>query len=59
MRSQIDSQPENVKKEVDPGFVNDQYWLVFPFHVMWDTGANVEDKGKQKLPQGKVPPIRW
>ena len=42
-----------MKKEVDPGFVNDQYWLFFPFHVTWDTGANVEDKGKQKLPLGK------
>ena len=52
VRSEIDSQPENVKKEVDPGFVNDQYWLIFPFHVIWDTGASVEDKGKQKLPLG-------
>ena len=53
VRSQLDSQPDNVKKEIDPGFVNDQYWLVFPFHVIWDTGASVEDKGKQKLPIGK------
>jgi len=53
VRSQIGSQPDNVKKEIDPGFVNDQYWLIVPFHVIWDTGANVEDKGKQKLPAGK------
>jgi hypothetical protein len=53
VRSQISSQPENVKKDIDPGFVNDQYWLLFPFHVVWDTGANVENKGKQKLPMGK------
>jgi hypothetical protein len=53
VRSQLDSQPDNVKKDIDPGFVNDQYWLVFPFHVIWDTGASVEDKGKQKLPVGK------
>src|ERR1700761_6639823 len=53
VRSEIDSQPENVKKEVDPGFVNDQYWLIFPFHVMWDTGAEVKDMGMQKLPIGK------
>jgi hypothetical protein len=53
VRSQLDSQPDNVKKEIDPGFVNDQYWLVFPFHVDWDTGANVEDAGMHKLPLGK------
>ena len=52
VRSQLASQPDNVKKEIDPGFVNDQYWLVFPFHVVWDTGATVEDKGMQKLPVG-------
>jgi hypothetical protein len=53
VRSQLDSQPDNVKKEVDPGFINDQYWLVFPFHAVWDSGATVEDKGMQKLPTGK------
>src|SRR5437660_5001274 len=53
VRSQLDSQPDNVKKEIDPGFVNDQYWLIFPFHAYWDTGAAVEDAGMQKLPIGK------
>src|SRR5215471_16484070 len=53
VRSQLSSQPENVKNKVDPDFVNDQYWLVFPFHTCWDTGANVEDKGMQKLPLGR------
>jgi hypothetical protein len=53
VRSQLSSQPDNVKNEIDPGFINDQYWLVFPFHVVWDTGASVEDKGMQKLPVGK------
>jgi hypothetical protein len=52
VRSQLSSQPENVQKEIDPGFVNDQYWLFFPFHACWDTGATVEDKGMQKLPLG-------
>jgi len=51
-RSQLSSQPENVQKEIDPGFVNDQYWLLIPFHACWDSGATVEDKGMQKLPLG-------
>jgi hypothetical protein len=53
VRSQLSTQPANVKNEIDPGFINDQYWLVFPFHVYWDTSANVEDAGMQKLPLGK------
>src|SRR5262249_8744315 len=40
-RSQLASQSEVVQKEVDPGFINDQYWLVFPFHLVWDAGATV------------------
>src|SRR5215831_6038182 len=53
VRSQLSSQPDNVKKDIDPGFVNDQYWLVFPFHACWDTGATVEDTGMHKLTLGK------
>jgi len=52
LRSQLDRQPPNVKDDIDPGFVNDQYWLVFPFHVYWDTGADVQDKGMKDLPLG-------
>lgn len=53
VRSQLSSQPENVQKEIEPGFVNDQYWLIFPFHAYWDGGATVEDAGMHKLPLGK------
>jgi len=53
LRSELGSQPANVKDEIDPAFMNDQYWLVFPFHVIWDTGADVEDTGKHKLSFGK------
>jgi hypothetical protein len=53
LRSEVGSQPANVKEEVDPAFMNDQYWLTFPFHVVWDSSPDVQDKGKQKLPLGK------
>ena len=33
LRSQLDSQPDNVKKEIDPAFNNDNYWLLFPLHA--------------------------
>jgi hypothetical protein len=51
-RSQLSSQSDVVKNEVDPGFVNDNYWLLFPFHAYWDTGADIQDKGMQGLPAG-------
>jgi hypothetical protein len=50
--SQINSAPANVKDEIAPAFVNDNYWLLFPFHAYWDTSATVTDKGMQKLPIG-------
>jgi len=53
LRSQLDSQPENVRKEIDPAFVNDQYTLLFPLHVYWDSWADVHELGMQKLPLGK------
>jgi len=52
MRSELSSQPDSVKNEVDPGFLNDNYWLLFPFHAYWDTSATVTDEGMKKLPVG-------
>ena len=51
-RSQIGGQSDAVKNEIDPAFINDQYWLLFPFHVIWDSSATVTDEGTQKLPLG-------
>jgi hypothetical protein len=53
LRSQLSSQPANVKDDIDPGFVNDNYWLLFPLHAYWDTSDTVTDEGMQKLPLGK------
>jgi hypothetical protein len=52
VRSDLGSQSEAVKNEVDPSFVNDNYWLLFPFHAYWDTSATVTDQGTHKLPTG-------
>jgi hypothetical protein len=56
-RSEIDSQSDTVKKDIDPGFVNDQYWLLLPLHVAWD-GATVTDEGTDETPLGKIPAER-
>jgi hypothetical protein len=53
VRSQLASQTQVVKDTIDPAFFNDQYTLLFPFHLAWDTGATVKDAGMQKLHLGK------
>ena len=51
-RSQLGSQSDAIKNQIDPAFINDQYWLLLPFHVIWDGSATVTDEGMQKLPIG-------
>jgi len=53
-RSQLSSQSEAIKNEIDPAFLNDQYWLLFPFDVAWDSSATVTDEGMHKLPLGNA-----
>src|ERR1700739_231564 len=53
LRSQLGSQSAELKDDIDPGFLNDNYWLILPFHIYWDTDATVEDAGMQKLPLGQ------
>jgi len=52
LQSQLNSQPANVKDVIEPSFVNDNYWLLFPLHAYWDTSATVTEKAMQKLPIG-------
>ena len=53
LRSQLSSQAAVVKDEIDPAFINDQYWLLFPLHLVWDSSAKVEDTGVHPLSLGK------
>jgi hypothetical protein len=53
-RSQLGSQSDAVKNQIDPAFINDQYWLLYPFHVAWDGSAKVTDQGMHKLPLGNA-----
>jgi len=50
-RAKLTSQSDAIKNEIDPAFANDQYWLLLPFHVLWD-GATVTSEGINKLPLG-------
>jgi len=50
LRSEMGTPPAEQTKRIDADFINDQYWLLFPFHVAWDQAAMVEDTGLHKLP---------
>ena len=39
-----------VKNEVDPGFINDNYTLLFPLKAYWDSSPAVIDAGMYNLP---------
>src|SRR5580693_6253168 len=52
LRSELSTQLDTVKNQVDPAFTNDNYWLLFPLHAYWDTSATVTDQGMHKLPLG-------
>jgi hypothetical protein len=53
-RSQLSGESDTVKNDIDPKFNNDQYWLLFPLHVVWDGSATVTDEGMHKLPLGQT-----
>lgn len=39
-------------RSIDAKFINDQYWLLFPFHLVWDTDIRAADTGTAALPIG-------
>jgi hypothetical protein len=51
-RSELDKNPTDEMKKIDAWFINDQYWLLFPLHLVWDDKAAVEDTGEHNLPMG-------
>ena len=50
--SRLSAQSDQVKNEIEPSFVNDNYWVLFPFHAYWDKSAIVIDQGRFNLPVG-------
>src|SRR5262245_2998482 len=51
-RSDLGSQTDVVKDEIDQAFSNDNYWLLLVLHFSWDGSATITDEGTQKLPLG-------
>jgi hypothetical protein len=52
VRTDPSTQTDAVKNQIDPSFINDNYWALFPFHAYWDKSASAIDQGKFNLPVG-------
>lgn len=52
MHSELASQPDSVKNDIEPAFVNDNYTFLFPLKAYWDTTPSVTDQGTINLPLG-------
>jgi hypothetical protein len=37
-------------KQLNARFTNDEYWLIYPFHLSWDKGFNLVDSGMKASP---------
>ncbi len=49
VRNQMDS----THIRADQGFINDKYWLLVPFQLVWDTSATISESKKAESPIGK------
>ncbi len=52
-KSDLATDSTDTMVEVDQRFVNDSFWLLFPYHVEWDLSATVTDEGMVPLPIGE------
>lgn len=51
-QDEITNLPEEIRK-VDSRFINDKYWLFFPFQLVWDEDADVTaDRAESEKPSG-------
>lgn len=44
---------DSISKQYDAAFINDKYWLLAPFNLMWDDGTKISEKENQIAPQSK------
>ncbi|NMH88561.1 hypothetical protein [Flavivirga algicola] len=49
-RSKIDS----TKTKLDGNFINDKYWLLVPFQLIWDEGLSISEPVKEIAPISKT-----
>lgn len=47
-----EARPE-LEAQINSWFINDQYWLLYPYHLVWDKSAQITPVGTANLP---IPP---
>ncbi len=47
--NRTDTSTQELKK-LNARFTNDEYWLLYPFHLKWDTGLELDDSSMQTGP---------
>jgi hypothetical protein len=53
LREDLGRTAAGISEKVDRWFINDQYWLLFPLHMTWDSGLTLTLDENQPLP---IPP---
>jgi hypothetical protein len=51
--SYIRSKMDSTHIGTDRGFINDKYWLLVPFQLVWDASATISESKKAESPIGK------
>jgi hypothetical protein len=45
---------DSTSLKADKSFINDSYWLLAPFHLVWDNGATITNPIKEEAPMSKT-----
>ncbi len=45
---------DSIALQTDRKFINDKFWLLIPFQLVWDEGATISDPKKEMAPISKV-----
>lgn len=44
------SEVNDVHEAADPEFINDSFWLLAPFHLVWDSGTTLRESKNKRAP---------
>ncbi|MDO6760300.1 hypothetical protein Q4566_08835 [Tamlana sp. 2_MG-2023] len=47
------SQKDSTTTQIDRGFINDKFWLLFPFQLVWDSNLTFSDVTQTEAPISK------
>jgi hypothetical protein len=44
---------DSISKQYDAAFINDKFWLLAPYNLVWDEGTKISEKENQIAPMSK------